>query len=309
VKIVFIAGMGRSGSTLLDLLLGGHPEMIGLGEVYSFASRARAWADDRERVICSCGSPVPECEFWAPVFDEISGFAVGQNQAATALRDRAYDLVLERFQEHYGPEAIMVDSSKNPDGLQVLSKNSRVDDLKVLHLVKDVRAYVVSMLDRKADKRDAKIMSSPVGSLKTAILNKSAVAAGMQWYRGNARVAHLMREAGCEHIEPVSYDQLCLQPEDVLRSICRFIDLSFDPEMLKLEQSGSHNILGNRMRNDPEKRSAIRYDNRWFHDRRWAFLQLLCRGVMSYNSRFAAEAADAVQRDRDLRRGNTCLNE
>ena len=294
--------MGRSGSTLLDLLLGGHREVVGLGEVFSFANRAQAWVEDRERVLCSCGSPVPECEFWAPVFESADGLTRGQTDPSLPLRDQVYDLVLRRFQECYGPEAVMVDSSKNPMGLEILASNSLANDIRVLHLVKDVRAYVVSKLDRRADAKDANIMSSPVGRLKARILNRSAVAAGIQWYRGNAEVSRSIRGAVDENVQPVSYDQLCLQPDDVLKSICRFVDLDFDSAMLDLKDSGSHNILGNRMRNDPERRSAIRYDNRWFHDRRWAFLQLMFRNVMDYNSSFALKAAEVVQRDREMQR-------
>lgn len=34
MKVVFIAGVARSGSTALDLLLGTHPKLMGVGELY-----------------------------------------------------------------------------------------------------------------------------------------------------------------------------------------------------------------------------------------------------------------------------------
>ena len=33
VTLCYIAGFGRSGSTVLDVLLGNHPEVLSLGEV------------------------------------------------------------------------------------------------------------------------------------------------------------------------------------------------------------------------------------------------------------------------------------
>ena len=33
-RVVFIAGLEHSGSTLLDLLLGGHRQLVGLGELF-----------------------------------------------------------------------------------------------------------------------------------------------------------------------------------------------------------------------------------------------------------------------------------
>ena len=62
-KILYIAGYGRSGSTLLDIVLGNHPENVGVGEV-SFL--LNDWANRSRR--CSCGVPYQECEFWKNLF-------------------------------------------------------------------------------------------------------------------------------------------------------------------------------------------------------------------------------------------------
>src|ERR1700683_4878467 len=55
MKAVFILGCGHSGSTLLDLLLYGHSQIFGVGEL----ERSRAEAT------CTCGLPAPECPIWS----------------------------------------------------------------------------------------------------------------------------------------------------------------------------------------------------------------------------------------------------
>jgi hypothetical protein len=62
-KILYIAGYGRSGSTLLDILLGNHSEITGVGEgTYLLDDYARSTRN------CSCGTPYGECTFWKDLF-------------------------------------------------------------------------------------------------------------------------------------------------------------------------------------------------------------------------------------------------
>ena len=60
--IIYISGAGRSGSTLLDIVLGNHPDAFSLGELLFLGSNGII---DKEP--CSCGKPVPECPLWKEV--------------------------------------------------------------------------------------------------------------------------------------------------------------------------------------------------------------------------------------------------
>lgn len=64
--VVYIAGYGRSGSTLLDIVLGTHQDFVGVGEI------AFIWDDfDNPNRTCACGRPYPKCEFWGDLSNEI----------------------------------------------------------------------------------------------------------------------------------------------------------------------------------------------------------------------------------------------
>ena len=41
MRVVCILGMVHSGTTLLDLVLGGHPRLVGLGELSAFVDSRR----------------------------------------------------------------------------------------------------------------------------------------------------------------------------------------------------------------------------------------------------------------------------
>ena len=63
-KLVFIAGAGRSGSTLLELLLGQFDGVFAAGELHSMWHRGLI-----ENRRCGCGLPFRHCAVWKSVFE------------------------------------------------------------------------------------------------------------------------------------------------------------------------------------------------------------------------------------------------
>ena len=139
IKVVYIVGLGHSGSTLLDLLLSGHPRIMGLGEIGSVLWNKTRSGEYTEH-ICSCKQLMNECEFWSQF-------------KTTKGRDKIeeYRSVLHLTRE-FGKKVI-VDSSKNLPPLECLKQlhDNKEIELKVIFLVKDKRGWAASM--KKADKR------------------------------------------------------------------------------------------------------------------------------------------------------------
>ena len=67
-RVVFIGGSGRSGSTLIELLLGGLPSVCNVGEVVHLWERGLQRGES-----CGCGTPLPDCPFWIRVGDVAFG--------------------------------------------------------------------------------------------------------------------------------------------------------------------------------------------------------------------------------------------
>ena len=63
VRVLFIVGCGRSGSTILDTVLGNHAAIESVGEACHLAEKA--WLS--EDTYCACGKLGRECDFWAEV--------------------------------------------------------------------------------------------------------------------------------------------------------------------------------------------------------------------------------------------------
>jgi hypothetical protein len=165
IKVLYIGGCGRSGSTLLDRMLGQTPGVCSLGELTHLW---KALAIDQE---CGCGTPIRGCDFWRAVGDRafggwdavdlaamlrLQGTVVRQRYLPLALvpelwppyrrRLALYGDVLTRLhrgvQEVSGAEVI-VDSTKHYSNAFALGLVPGLD-FHVVHLVRDSRGVAFS---------------------------------------------------------------------------------------------------------------------------------------------------------------------
>ena len=58
IKVIYISGIGRSGSTLLDIILSTSEKVFSVGEIFKYNQMLR------ENIKCSCGKKVKDCSFW-----------------------------------------------------------------------------------------------------------------------------------------------------------------------------------------------------------------------------------------------------
>jgi hypothetical protein len=135
VSGVFIASLGHSGSTLLDLMLGSHPRLVSLGEVHATIARAA-----EKQNVCTCGKAAEECPIWGPVL-------AATRQDPRRPYGELDALVQERVRAVCGDGVAPVDSSKHVPALAALPDERR-RALRVVFLVKDVRSFVASAVDR-----------------------------------------------------------------------------------------------------------------------------------------------------------------
>ena len=66
-RVLYVAGQGRTGSTVLGRTLGGLPDVTFVGELTFF------WRRFANRELCACGQPLPECSFWSEVLTAAFG--------------------------------------------------------------------------------------------------------------------------------------------------------------------------------------------------------------------------------------------
>ncbi len=92
VTVLYIVGLGRSGSTLLERMLGGIPGFANAGELNALFSRV-ATMDQR----CGCGEAFSECAFWLDVGER--GFG-GWEEISSRIGALQPEVIRQRFIPH-----------------------------------------------------------------------------------------------------------------------------------------------------------------------------------------------------------------
>lgn len=254
--LLYIASLPHSGSTLLDLLVGKHPRMIGLGGIDRAMRLLAEYPTETSARICSCGVPVAACPYWGEIM-----MSMDARSRPTDFVGR-YALALEVFSQVFGPAAIPVDSSKIKEPLAQL-RDPRLQSLeaRVLHLTKDFRTAAVSYTDNKRRK---------AGKTRPGWLLTSEGA--WKWWRENLKLERAIQASGWP-VLGIGYETLCMAPAQTLAGIAAFVGLPPGSPVgtttdTNLRQTGSHLFIGNRMRKG-EVSSTLRYDNRWMSRTDW----------------------------------------
>lgn len=258
-KIVYIIGLSHSGSTILDLLLGAHPKMLGLGEIRHLLMGKKTSLEGVKDV-CSCGQLLKNCIFWKD-YDSHTKENNHKNYISK------YKGVLKLLSDKYGDDIIAVDSTKQISALAELLKSQEFD-IKVIFILRDVRGWTFSMKSKK----------------EVGLKNKIIASNMYLWFQDNLKIKKFLDKEGVSYIQ-IGYEELCFQTEYILKAICNFIGIEFDKEMIKLDKSKSHIVFGNRMKVDREKKANILYDNKWFLSYPINFFYFLLFPIAKWNEK------------------------
>lgn len=274
-KLLLIRGLGHSGTTILDLALGAHPSILGLGEGVRIIQKpaagkelsgpAQLRQELRNQRLCTCGLTAAQCPVWSDVLEWLPrNDHLSLSDKLRYLLDRVDRFTRERNREIEW----IVDSSQ--EDLELPLEEFPDLEIRVVFLVRDVRSWVHSRA------RDAARRGKRLPRLRTLA----------RWTNGNLRFERELRRCD-KPVFLLGYEQFALDPERYLGRLCEWLGLDFTPEILHPDgSSNSHIIAGNQMRLNPEKSKRVRYDEKWLQDAIWpASLALLFSPFASMNRR------------------------
>lgn len=281
MKVLYIGGTGRTGSTLLDRILGSAPGWFSGGEL-AFLWRHGLVGGG----LCACGSELNDCEVWAPVLALVDQESPIDAQRMVDLRRRFWSIhlplmavpgetnrrldaleefpsVVEKLYNAVGEVTdcgVFVDSSKEPHYSMILRERTDLD-IRFLHLVRDPRAIGQSWSRRRSETghRDAVEMERR-GPLKvTGYFNVSNLAAERFWRNEPGRYLR------------VRYEDFVANPQKSLATIADFmeedLDLTGVLDGMMFTPGPTHTVWGNPNRFDGESR-PIRRDDAWINEQR-----------------------------------------
>ncbi len=261
LPLVYLLSTGRSGSTLLDVLLGAQPECWTVGEFQLLDIGVGRHAP------CGCHAPLGQCEFWGPILERVrrsirfplGHFRSGKHPNGKVVRWSLLPSILtggplptqqavaeayavsnltaleeakEAAEDHQDEVAWLIDASKDPYRLLWLQASGHFD-IRVIHLVRRPEGFVANMM--RSAGRDG---------------TSQVVKYAGRWLIDNLiGVALLWRMFWPDAVKRVCYEDLASDPERTLGEICAWLDVSFDPDRTaETRYAINHGVAGNRPR-------------------------------------------------------------
>lgn len=246
INIIYIAPSGRSGSTILDLLLNNHPLTQSVGEVINLDP----WKENN--LLCSCSIPIQRCPFWNEVYDELGhdfklrARVQSRIESRTPLRiikpkerkqyaQRTYSL-FNTILNKTGVEYI-IDSSKSVGRIKLLADDDRFN-IYILHLIRDGRAVASSYRTEK----ERPSLYKDITTRKLPIY-KSAY----KWLISNFNLELVRREFPVSSLK-IKYEDLTQNVSMEMRKIASFLDIPYSKRLTEVSTKDIHNISGSRWR-------------------------------------------------------------
>ena len=240
-KIIYIGGIGHSGSTILSILLGQMQNAQCIGEFGNFYEFNRK---------CSCGYGIQDCEVWGDIYRSLNhkdfqklkkvGKLVNKEKKllsflySSNLRekycyifDKIHDIIFNKTGTN-----VLIDSSKNLSRAIALLKSSRYD-VNFIHLIRDPRGFINSMYRKY-----------------TYTFIKSTI----KWAMKNYFASLVINKMYPENYICILYEDLLLKPHQTFREISKFTDIDFSLISYYIKNSKKfdigHIFSGNRISNN-----------------------------------------------------------
>jgi hypothetical protein len=276
LRVVYVAGSGHTGSTLLAMLLDAHPRIVSVGEISVKPKIRRRGNYDNQR--CSCGSLIGECPFWVEIFDAVNrqGYEFGAtcwsndyrvehpfvNKLLTQHSSHRPIRALQRWAARHLPvhrarmaridrvnvafiqaalqiarADVFVDASKGTARLYQLMGIPELD-IRVVRLLRDARGYAASAKRR----------------------GRSIYDAAETWRKDQEVIAEVISSLPSERQFTLKYESLCSDLPGTLQRLhgfCGVEPMVTPPSIVSQE----HHVLGNNMR--VKGSIDIRLDETW----------------------------------------------
>lgn len=288
-QVVFVMGVGRSGSTILDLFLGQHPQVQSAGELCNIVKDG--WL---RKELCSCRLPVPQCPLWSEViarWTTHSGVRLEDYERLRSLVEEERRTLWQMFRRA-SPEQIelgckvhgnfltyaqwtaglyralsevtgkplVLDSSKNPAralALTLIAQRLDLIDLDLIHLVRDVRGFAWS------NKKSFRSGQEPgvTRDIPARPIGKSALV----WIIVNTLADWVRRRHETNRRLILRYEDFVADPVNTVLQLAGFLGVSPRPwiDLLGSAQplKPGHVVAGNRLR--MQTQITLRPDIEW----------------------------------------------
>lgn len=248
-NVLYIAGVPRSGSTILGKILGQSDETAYVGELWDLRSQLQ------NDGTCGCNRSLSDCPYWSTsgirdldlaTFDEVAhslrvrDLLFGEREITSDTT--AVTEVYRELKDLFGA-SVIVDTTKFPSYLNVLDRTPELE-VKVLHLVRDPRAVVYSWWRRPL--KDKEKEPGMLDILSNFRYRRNPVRWGLVWTEWNYLLQQIW--GGTENYFLLRYEDFCQSPRDTLRQALVELGVEYSPKWRnsrEINLSTQHSVKGN----------------------------------------------------------------
>ncbi|MFZ1023531.1 MAG: sulfotransferase [Thermoplasmata archaeon] len=275
LKVIYILGTSRSGSTILDAAIGTATSAISTGELgHIFWAFEAAEGESPSATVpyCSCGRLVTQCSLWSVVWTELAAngrrsviredtrrfetlaLSVPSAAAARLVHSRAFvrhqsDLgSMLRSVARNASAQIVIDSTKDPGrGWLYSLLPAQEFDVRFIHLVRDGRSVLSSMMSHYHPDR----LTSVAGYWPRPA---AAFFSTLHWIYMNLH-SSLLGSANRHRYLLIRYEDFVSRPVETLTSIESFAEIDLSESRRRVTTGTSlasgHLLCGNRAKSAP----------------------------------------------------------
>jgi hypothetical protein len=289
-KIIYITSNDRSGSTILDIILGQHSLICSAGELHhlhAYVNEDRKLYAPKMELVCSCGKKVIHCDFWKNVEKELNNklsdfpLRLDRETNLKAKINLSYfiksnnilklknKLISKVYRKHpllfdndmsfefSGYKNIASNYLKIYDAISKASvKPFIVDSSKTPHRFK----YIQKLIPNKIFV--IHLVRHPVGVISSFHKRGSSIDDAIaRWVELENRINSFLLKIPSDAQILIRYEDLCKEPEKMLKMSLKSLGLSFEEQMLFLTLDGKHHLGGS-----PSKfkyDGTLSFDNRY----------------------------------------------
>ena len=294
-QLVYIAGSGHSGSTLLNLILGSHSKIAALGEVHRLSWSASS--DDYAHK-CYCGQSIIKCSAWNKVMKKLNKMMNSSNQniLQEMITTDPQQLIFSNEElmqmkaklkgKYYFSTnrlAMIMGSKIMWKILTFISKDTKThykiieNSLLIYDCVREVwnkpiivdctknpaRLKGLYMKNKHPFKvlylvRDGRAVCFSRMKREEISMEKCAKIWKREYYKHKITQLTIAKKS----ILLIHYENLCRNPKQEIQKICQFLNIKYEEGVLNFRTSEIHGIGGNTMRFRTQEDQIV-LDEKW----------------------------------------------